>query len=63
MGQYWKLVNIDKREKLLNVDGGLKMGGILGSGMLEQLVELIRNQKWVPFSGSTKHLQVSKSNA
>lgn len=62
MVQYWRFVNIDRREKLLN-NGDVSMGGILGDGMLEQLVELIKNPKWIPFSMSTTHLQVSKSNA
>lgn len=61
MGQYWKLVNIDRREKLLNNDG-LKLVEILGGRSLEQLVELIRSPKWVPFSRSTNNIQVSKLN-
>ncbi|KAK7709358.1 hypothetical protein SLS64_006271 [Diaporthe eres] len=62
MGQYWKLVNIDRREKLLNNDG-LKLVEILSGGSLEQLVELIRSPKWVPFSRSTNNIQVSKLNS
>lgn len=61
MGQYWKLVDIDRRETLLTNDV-IKLMAILGSGSLEQLVELIRNPKWRPFRRSTNHLQASKLN-
>jgi hypothetical protein len=44
MGQYWKLVNIDRREKLLN-NGGLKLWEIPMNGSLEQLVELVGAEK------------------
>ncbi|KAK2599877.1 hypothetical protein N8I77_011597 [Diaporthe amygdali] len=63
MGQYWKLVNIDRQEELLNNGGGRKLVEILGGGSLEQLVELIRNPKWIPFRSSISHLHASKSNS
>lgn len=62
MGQYWKLVNIDRKEQLLN-NGGLKLFEMLDERSLEQLVELIRNPKWIPLSAeATSHLQVTTSN-
>lgn len=40
MGQYWKVVNIDKEEKLKN-EGGLKLWEILSNRVAEQLVGLL----------------------
>ncbi|KAG6358619.1 hypothetical protein INS49_012137 [Diaporthe citri] len=62
MGQYWKLVDIDRREKLLTNDA-IELLEILRSGSLKQLVELIRNPKWRPFRTSTNHLYAFKLNS
>lgn len=61
MGQYWKLINIDRKEELHN-DGGLKLWEMLMNGCLEQLVDLIRKPNWIPVSAGTKvHLLLAKS--
>lgn len=61
MGQYWRLVDIDRRERLYT-DDGAKLLEILASESLEQLVELTRNLKWLPFRSSTNNLQAFKSH-
>ncbi|KAL1857526.1 hypothetical protein Daus18300_010284 [Diaporthe australafricana] len=63
MGQYWKLVNIDRKETLLSAYGDVQLLALLMSRSLEQLLELIRNPKWIPFSKYTQSLQVSESNS
>jgi hypothetical protein len=52
MGQYWKLVNIDKR-KVLAHDSGLKLLEMLGDRALEPLVGLLRRPQWVPYFASS----------
>lgn len=56
---FWKLVDIDRREALYAVDYRGPLDLLVGKS-LEQLVELIRNPKWLPFRGSAKHLQAFK---
>lgn len=59
MGQYWKLVNIDKR-KVLAHDSGLKLLEMLGDRALEPLVGLLRRPQWVPYFASSYEIQSCK---
>uniref|UniRef100_A0A0B7JJH9 Uncharacterized protein n=1 Tax=Bionectria ochroleuca TaxID=29856 RepID=A0A0B7JJH9_BIOOC len=59
MGQYWKLVNIDKR-KVLAHDSGLKLLEMLGDRALEPLVGLLRRPQWVPYFASSYAIQSCK---
>lgn len=57
---FCKLVDIDRREALYTNTHRAPLEIFVGKS-LEQLVELIRNPKWIPFRSSTNHLQAFKS--
>ncbi|CAH0020592.1 unnamed protein product [Clonostachys rhizophaga] len=59
MGQYWKLVNIDKRKALAH-DSGLKLLEMLGDRALEPLVGLLRRPQWVPYLAPSYAIQSCK---
>lgn len=59
MGQYWKLLNIDKRQEILH--GAFKLEDFLADLSAEQLVGLLRPPKWVPFKIPSEKLQASKA--
>lgn len=60
MGQSWKLVNIDRKERMLSRDN---VWEILMGREIWQLDDLIRNPKWIPLRlGTTAYLQMTKSN-
>ncbi|KAG8168453.1 hypothetical protein KVR01_001202 [Diaporthe batatas] len=62
MGQYWKFVNIDRKERLRNT-GGLKLWEMLMNGCFEQLVDLLQKPKWIALSSGTQVQAKSRSDA
>ena len=60
MGQYFKLVNIDKKRELYNEDG-LKLMEILLNGPMQQLVGLLKKPKWSRFKIPGRYIQSSKA--
>ncbi|KLO15823.1 hypothetical protein SCHPADRAFT_902047 [Schizopora paradoxa] len=59
MGQYWKIVNIDKKRQVYN-PGGLKLCEILYSRSAEQLVGLLRRRPKLRFRIPSHCIQSSK---
>ncbi|KAJ3542256.1 hypothetical protein NM208_g4199 [Fusarium decemcellulare] len=62
MGQYWNLINIDKRRELRHV-GGLKLWEFLMSTSAEQLVGLLHSPKWLNFRIPSGKIMFSKQKS
>ncbi|KAF4973177.1 hypothetical protein FZEAL_9394 [Fusarium zealandicum] len=62
MGQYWHLLNIDKRCIVRNV-GGLKLIEFIFSKSAEQLVGLLSNPYWLKFNISSNLVRESKKKS
>ncbi|CAH0048058.1 unnamed protein product [Clonostachys solani] len=62
MGQYWKFVNIDKRQVLAH-ESGLKLLEMLADRALEPLVGLLRRPQWVPYIAPSYAIQSSKQKS
>ncbi|KPM45011.1 hypothetical protein AK830_g1520 [Neonectria ditissima] len=62
MGQYWKLVNIDKERELRHV-GGLKLWEFVTSKSAEQLVGLLRTSDWLKFKIPSEMVTASKQKS
>ena len=60
MGQYWHIVNIDKRCQLRN-RGGVKLWEILVNGEAELLVDLLQVPQWKGFQVSSADIAAAKA--
>lgn len=59
MGQYWKIVNVDKLEELPNNDG-FKFGDVIGGCGPERLVDLLQVPRIPEFRVSAESASTAK---
>ncbi len=60
MGQYWILVNVDKRCSLDN-QGGAKSMEIIGDGTPQKLDTLLKVPQWKPFGIGEAYIRAAKA--
>lgn len=60
MGQYWRLVNIDRWAVLGETKWGLKVPEVVEDASSEQLVGMLQRRRWVEFKPSPERLAASK---